>query len=158
MRGTAIAATTLALLLSVPAVASADPVLPQPGTPCSTELSDVMTWLPDDSSALECLSNQWQVVTSPQPPNDRWLSFGPPMTLHGDGLRNPNVASGSWTAVPQDSSSNCRAEQRAVVGPGVVGAPQVAEGAKGQPLSFQVVPQLFSIAMSGYCLWTRSAG
>jgi hypothetical protein len=158
MRGTAMAATTLALLLSAPAVASADPVLPQGGTSCSTDLSDVMTWLPDDNSPLECLNNQWQAVTSPQPPNARWLSFGPPMTLHGDGLRNPNVASGDWTAVPQDSSSNCRAEQRAVVGPGVVGAPQLAESTKGQPLSFQVVPQLFSIQMSGYCLWTRSTG
>src|SRR5260370_35290287 len=149
---------TLALLLSTPAVASADPVLPQSGTPCSSDLSGAMTWLPDEKSPLECLNNQWQAMTSPQPPNDRWLSFGPAMTLHGEGLRNPNVASGTWTAKPQDANSSCRAEQRAVLGPGEVGQSQVAESPKGQPLSFQVVPQLFSIQMSGYCMWTRSAG
>jgi len=147
---------TLTLLLSAPAVASADPEVPQPGTPCASDLTDAMTWPPHDKSPLECLDNQWQAVTTPQPPSDRWLSFGPPMTLHGQGRRNPDVASGAWTATPQDSNSRCRAEQRAVVEPGVIGAPQVAEGPEGQPLSFHVVPQLFSIDMSGYCLWTRA--
>jgi hypothetical protein len=115
-----------------------------------------MTWPPDDRSPLECLNNQWQAVTSPQPPNDRWLSFGPPIKLHGEGLRNPSIKSGDWTATPQDSSSLCRAEQQAVISPGVVGAPQVSEGKPGEPLSFQVVPRLFSIEMSGSCLWTRT--
>jgi hypothetical protein len=156
MRTVAMVAATLALLLSTSAVASADPVMPQPGTPCSSDLSDVMTWLPDANSPLECLNNQWQAVTTPQPPNDRWLSLGPAMTLHGEGMRNPNVMSGGWTATPQDPDSSCRAEQRAVVDAGVVGPPRVAESPQGQPLSFQVVPQLFSIEMSGYCLWTRT--
>jgi hypothetical protein len=149
---------TLALLFSAPAVAFADPEVPQPGTPCASELTGAMTWRPDDRSPLECLNNQWQAVVTPQPPNDRWLSFGPRMTLHGQGLRNPDVASGAWTATPLDSNSRCRAEQRAVVEAGVVGAPQVAEGPEGQSLSFQVVPKLFSIALSGYCLWTRAGG
>jgi hypothetical protein len=78
------------------------------------------------------------------------------MTLHGEGLRNPNVASGAWIATPQDAKSTCRADQRVVVGPGVVGQPQVTESREGQPLSFQVLPRLFSIEMSGYCLWARS--
>jgi hypothetical protein len=149
-------ATLSAALLSPLAVASADPVLPQPGTPCSSDLSDVMTWLPRDSAPLECLNNQWQAVTTPQPPNDRWVGFGPPVRLHGEGLRNPNLASGEWTAIPQNADSQCRAEQQAVVSAGEVGPPQVTESPKGQPLSFQVVPQLFSMELSGYCLWTRS--
>jgi hypothetical protein len=147
---------TLVLLLSAPAVASADPEVPQPGTPCASDLTDAMTWPRDDKSPMECLDNHWQGVTTPQPPNDRWLSFGPPMTLHGEGLRNPNVASGAWIATPQDAKSTCRADQRVVVGPGVVGQPQVTESREGQPLSFQVLPRLFSIEMSGYCLWARS--
>jgi hypothetical protein len=155
VRPTAVAITTLALILWTPGLAWADHEAPQPGTPCSSDLSDTMTWPTDAKSPLECLDNQWQTITSPQPPNDRWLSFGPPIVLHGEGLRNPNVASGNWTAIPQDSNSSCHAEQRAVVAPAVVGSPQVAESPKGQPLSFQVVPQLFSIEMSGYCLWTR---
>jgi hypothetical protein len=156
VRATAVAVTTLALILSTPAVAWAGPDVPQPGTPCSSELSGVMTWPAGDNSPLECLNNQWQAITSPQPPNDRWLSFGPPITLHGQGMRNPNVASGDWTAVPQNANSGCRAEQRAVLEPGVTAPPQVAESPQGQPLSFQVVPRLFSIEMSGYCLWTRT--
>jgi hypothetical protein len=80
------------------------------------------------------------------------------MTLHGQGRRNPDVTSGDWTATPQDSDSSCGAVQRAVVEAGVVGPPQIAEGPDGRPLTFRVVPQLYSIDMSGYCLWTRVAG
>jgi hypothetical protein len=155
VRATATAASILALLLSTPALALADPEAPQPGTPCSPELSDAMTRSPDDREPLECVNNQWLAIPTPQPPNDRWVSFGPPIMLHGEGLRNPDVASGDWTAMPQDANSGCRAVQRAVVEAGVVGPPQVAESTAGQPLTFQVVPQLFSIEMSGYCLWTR---
>ncbi|HEY7054090.1 MAG TPA: hypothetical protein VH496_18450 [Mycobacterium sp.] len=77
------------------------------------------------------------------------------MKLHGQGLRNPNIMSGDWTATPQRTDSRCRAEQLAVVRAGEVGPPMVREGATGQPLSLQVVPNLFSITMSGYCLWTK---
>jgi hypothetical protein len=148
----------LGMLLWTPALASADPVVPQAGTGCSSEQSDTMTWPPGARSPLRCQGDQWQAVTTPQPPNDRWLSFGPPMMLHGEGLRNPDVASGGWTATPQDAEGQCRAVQQAVVSAGEVGPPQVAEGTKGQPLSFRVLPQLFSIEMSGYCLWTRVGG
>jgi hypothetical protein len=119
-------------------------------------MAKVMTWPANATMPLVCHNGQWQAVTSPQPPNDRWLSVGPAMTLHGEGQRNPSVASGDWTAAPQDANSTCRAEQRAVLEPGVTGPPQVTESPKGQPLSFQVVPRLFSIEMSGYCLWTRT--
>ena len=156
MRRIAILGAVLAALLSPPALAAADPQVPQPSTPCSSDLSDAMTRPPDDTSTLVCLNGQWQSLTTPQPPNDRWLSYGPPMTLHGEGLRNPNVASGDWTAVPLDSNGTCRAEQRAVLGPGEVGPPQTSEGQPGQQLSLQFVPQLFSIQLSGYCLWTRA--
>jgi hypothetical protein len=114
-----------------------------------------MTFPAGGTSPLECLDDRWQDVTAPQPPNDRWLSFGPPIALHGEGLRNPDVAAGTWTAVPQDANTSCRAEQRAVVEAGVVGPPQVAESPVSQSLTFRVVAQLFSIEMSGYCLWTR---
>jgi hypothetical protein len=148
-----VAVAVLGVLLWAQPVASAEPVLPQPGTPCSSE--GAMTLLPDAKLPLECLGNQWHAVITPQPPNDRWLSFGQPMKLHGEGLRNPDVASGAWTATPQDAESQCRAEQRAVVSAGEVGPPQISESAGGQQLSFRVLPQLFSIEMSGYCLWTR---
>jgi hypothetical protein len=156
MRSTPIVIALLAAALGAAPAAWADPPVPQSGSPCSPDLADVMTWPPDAKMPLVCLGDQWQAVTTPQPPNDRWLSFGPPMTLHGEGLRNPSVASGNWTATPQDQNSQCRAEQQTVVGPGVVSPPQLAEGKAGQPLSLQLPPRLFSIEMTGYCLWTRT--
>jgi hypothetical protein len=154
----AVAVAMMSAALATAAVASADPPVPQVGTPCAPDLADVMTWPADAKVPLACLGGQWQAVMSPPPPNDRWLSVGPVMTLHGQGLRNPSVTSGEWTAVPQDSTSSCRAEQRAVIDAGVVGPPQVAQGQQSRPLSFSVVPQLYSIEMSGYCLWTRTEG
>jgi hypothetical protein len=146
----------LAAALGSSPVASADPPAPQVGTPCAADLSEVMTWSTDAQMPLVCVEERWQAVTSPQPPNDRWLSFGPTITLHGEGMRNPNVASGEWTAIPQEPGSQCRAEQQTVVSPGVKSAPQVSEGKTGQPLSLQLLPRLFSIELNGYCLWTRT--
>jgi len=148
----------LAVALSTAPVAAADPAVPQAGTSCSSDLANVMTWPPDATMPLVCLDSQWQAVTSPPPPNDRWLSVGPVMPLHGQGQRNPSVASGNWTATPQDSVSRCRAEQVTVVSPGVVSPPQSSEGKPGQPLSLQLPPRLFSVELSGYCLWTRTVG
>ena len=156
MRENAIAIALVSAALVMAPVVSADPAAPQEGMPCPPDMANVMTWPSDAKLPLVCLDNHWQAVTSPQPPNDRWLSFGPTITLHGEGLRNPNLASGNWTAVPQDPNTSCRAEQRAVVEAGVVGSPLVTESPMGQPLTVRVIPQLFSIAMSGYCLWTRT--
>jgi hypothetical protein len=154
-RTVASAVAALALLFSTPAVACADPAVPQPDIPCSPDFSDAMTLLPDEKVPVVCMDGQWQNVTVPQPPSDRWLSYGPDMTLHGEGRRNPSVRSGKWTATPQDSNSQCRAEQSAVVSAGVVGPPQISEGKPGQPLEFQVVPRMFDLQLSGYCLWER---
>jgi hypothetical protein len=154
VRRSAIAAAVLTTALLAAPVAAANPPAPQDGSSCPADLTGVMTWPSDDQMPLECASGQWQTVLSPPPPNDRWLSVGPTMTLHGQGLRNPSVTSGDWVATPLDAGSRCRAEQRAVVEAGVVGPPQTAEGQPGQPVSFHMMPQLFSIEMSGYCLWT----
>jgi hypothetical protein len=157
VRAKAFAIGTLAVALPLAPIASADPVVPQTDAPCSADLSGVMTWPQGAKMPLVCASQQWQDVTTPQPPSDRWLSFGPPMLLHGEGMRNPSVKSGDWTATPQDPNAQCRAEQQAVAGPGVVGPTELTEGKAGQPLEFQMQPRLFSIQMSGYCLWTRAS-
>ncbi|HKP42919.1 hypothetical protein [Mycobacterium sp.] len=146
---------TLAVALPLAPIASADPVVPQEDAPCTADLAGVMTWPQGAKMPLVCANRQWQEVTTPQPPSDRWLSFDPPMLLHGEGMRNPSVKSGDWTATPQDPNAQCRAEQQTVVGPGVLGAPQVAEGKPGQPLEVQLLPRLFSIQLSGYCEWAR---
>ena len=156
MRKTALAIAVLTAALGAVPVASADPPAPQADTPCASALSGVMTWPADALTPLVCVDERWQEVTSPQPPNDRWLSVGPTITLHGEGMRNPNVASGQWIATPQEPGSQCRAEQQTVVSPGVKSAPQLSEGRPGQPLSLQLLPSLFSVELGGYCLWTRT--
>lgn len=150
-----------AAVLSAPTAAYAEPLVPQPDTPCPSNLADTMTWLPEQKINLVCRrqSNdryQWKIVTSDYPSSDRWLTYGPALTLHGEGTRNSNLRSGDWIALPQAPDSQCIAEQIAVVAAGVVSSPQVDAGATGQQLSFRVLPNLFSITMKGYCLWREA--
>ena len=158
MRKTTLAIGVITAALSALPVASAEPPAPQAGTPCTSDLAGVMTWPADVLTPLVCVDGQWQALTAPQPPNDRWLSVGPAITLHGEGMRNPNVASGQWTATPQEPGGQCRAAQQTVVSPGVKSSPQVSEGRPGQQLSLQLLPSLFSVELSGYCVWTRTPG
>lgn len=144
--------TAVAALLVAPS-AAADPVGPQPGTPCS--LDGVSTMPPGESMPLLCDGQRWHAATAPGDPSDRWVSFDAPMALHGQGLRNPNLLGGVWTATPLDPAARCRATQQAVISAGVVGDPVDSEGQPGQPLSLQVSSTLFDITMSGHCLWER---
>ena len=119
-----------------------------------------MTGLPDQKINLVCRQQanenyRWTIVTSDYPSSDRWLTYGPQLTLRGEGTRNYNLRSGDWIALPQDADSQCIEEQIAVVSAGVVSSPQVEAGAAGQQLSFRVLPDLFSIMMKGYCLWRK---
>jgi hypothetical protein len=147
-------------VLCAPTAAHANPVVPQPDTPCSSNLANAMTRLPDQKIILVCQQQanedyQWGIVASDYPSSDRWLTYGPALTLHGEGTRNYNLRSGDWIALPQDPDSQCIEEQIAVVSAGVVSSPQVEAGATGQQLSFRVLPNLFSIMMKGYCLWRK---
>lgn len=146
----------LTAALVSPAIAYADPAAPQPDSPCTADLTGATTMPPGQSLPLLCQGQQWQSVTEPGDPSDRWVSFGPAMALHGGGLRNPNLTSGAWTATPLEPEAQCAATQHAVISAGVVGPAVVTEGKPGQQLSLQVLPSLFDIAMTGHCLWTRT--
>ncbi|HYO02331.1 MAG TPA: hypothetical protein VET27_10830 [Mycobacterium sp.] len=139
--------------------ASADPAAPQPNSPCSANLAGALTQATDSKTFLECGSAagsyRWQPFTGPYPSSDRWLSYGPDLTLHGKGRRNPEILSGDWIAQPQDPLTTCSAEQSAVVSAGEVGPPQTSTGRSGQPLEFVVLPVVFSISLTGNCLWER---
>ena len=156
MRWRLIAAAAAVLVLPPP-VAWADPVVPQPDTPCTTALDGALSWPADAKVPFACAQAGWQPVTDPYPISARWVSTGPAMTLHGQGRPNPNLLSGAWVATPLSPESSCSATQLAVIpGSPTVGVPHVDEGATGQPLSFQVVPILFTIEMRGDCLWQKS--
>jgi len=155
LRWVAAVIVSAAAALTSPVVASADPAVPQPGTPCGPNLIDAMTWLPDAKAPLVCTERGWQPVDTPYPVSDAWVSYGPPMKLHGEGLRNSSIRSGDWTATPLAPDDRCRAEQLPVVPGAGVGKPRIDEAPPGQALSLQVVPLLFSIEMSGNCLWQK---
>ncbi len=154
IRPAALLLTVTALVTAAPAYA--DPAVPQPDSTCAAELDGAATMPPGRNLPLTCRGQRWQPATEPTDPSDRWVSFGPAMALHGDGLRNPNLESGSWTAIPLDPDTTCAATQQTVVSAGVLGSPIIAEGAPGQRLSLQVLPSLFDISMTGHCLWVRS--
>lgn len=156
-----VGAAILALGVSVmcPALAHADAVAPQLGDGCSAELSGAMTLLPDGQTYAICQevvdSAVWASVPTPFDPNNIWFSYGPTITLHGQGMRNPNLLSGQWTAAPQDPESRCRVQQQTVVEAGVLSEPQVSEGQPGKALAMTMQPKLFYAELSGNCLWAR---
>jgi hypothetical protein len=157
LRWKVISLAAMASLLPSAAVAAADPGAPQAGTPCQADLTDAMTVPPETAAPIICTGIQWEPVGTPYPISDRWLSYGPAITLHGEGRRNPNLLSGAWTATPRTGDTTCRAEQYAVI-PGTpqVGPATVDRASPGHPVSFEVVPRLFSIELSGDCLWQRT--
>jgi len=156
LRWSVIGVAAAAALWSPAALATADPAAPQPGTACESGLTDAMTWPSDAKIPLVCDGTRWQSVATPYPTSERWFSYGPAMTLHGEGLRNPSIASGNWIATPLTPETSCHAEQLAVIpGSPTVGAPRNDDGDAGQPLAFAEVPRLFSIEMTGDCLWQR---
>lgn len=156
----AVASTVIAAApVTLPAVAHAEPVVPQPETPCPANLAGALTQLPDLMTFLECrgepgLGHRWRVFDDPYPHRDRWFTYGPVLTLHGEGQRNREIDSGDWIAAPQDPGSRCNAAQVAIVSTGL-SAPQVSTGQPGQPLELSLQPLLFTIELSGYCLWQK---
>lgn len=165
----AVAATAMVVAAAVPLTASAcahaeppaGPVVPQADAPCAQGLAGALTRLSDGTTLLECRGGpggyRWTLFTDPYPASDRWLSYGPVLELHGQGRRNPEIMSGPWIGYPQDPGSRCSAEQAAVVSAGVVGPPQISTGEPGQPLQFEVLPVVFSIKLTGNCLWQQAS-
>ena len=139
-------------------VANAQPIAPAAGSSCPDSVADAFTQLPDGTTFLACQGvpggYRWQPVSAPFEPSDRWLSYGPELTLHGQGRRNPEILSGQWKATPQDAASVCSAEQAPVTDGGVA-PPQTTVGKPGQALDFEVLPVVFSIVLGGDCLWER---
>ena len=137
--------------------AQADPVPPQPDTACAAELDGALTGAAGSDALLQCRDGGWQPYTEVYPASDRWLTTDAPLTLHGQGMRNPEVHAGQWTGTPQDGESACTSTQIDVVAAGELAAPQTLTGDPGRPLEFPVSAKLFSVTLSGFCLWQRSS-
>jgi len=140
-------------------VAVADSSVPTAGAPCSVSLASAYTELPDGRSFLVCQSVPggyvWQPIVAPFNPSDLWFSYGPDMVLHGQGRRNPEVLAGQWVGTPVDAGV-CAVSQVPVTDAGE----GPAEVTRGEPAAAVTVavPVVFSITLSGSCLWHRTAG
>lgn len=157
LRYVVVGALVTAFALSPNAVASADPAAPQADPPCTAETKDALTWPAGATAPSVCDGTTWQPVTDPYPMSDEWASPGPAMTLHGQGRRNPMLESGRWTATPLTPETTCGATQFAVIsGTPTLTPPQTDRGEPGQPLSLEMVPRLFTVELTGNCLWRRS--
>jgi hypothetical protein len=160
MKRMSVGAAVVAIAIAVAAapIAGAAPV-PQPGAPCSQAVAGSMTQLPDFMTFLQCRQqggeSRWQSPDSPYPKSDRWLSYGPALTLHGEGQRNREIDSGGWTGYPQADDSHCEAAQLDNTAAGERTPPQIAVGEAGQPLTLQLLPMLFTVELRGYCLWRK---
>ena len=155
----AVAVSAAATLVASP-LGAAEPAVPQPGAPCSASIAGALTQLPDFMTFLQCENQRggeyrWQTFDSPYPNSDRWLSYGPRLTLHGEGQPNREVDSGDWIAYPQTSDGQCKAAQLDLRGAGERTQPQVSTGEPGQPLKLRVLPLLFTVELSGNCLWQK---
>lgn len=160
-RGRMVCAMTVAAAAVVPVgTAGADVVPPAVGTGCSPALDGAMTLLPDQTTYVTCQKAgaglAWTPVQTPFPPNDTWLSYGPSITLHGQGMRNPNVSAGEWTATPQDADTVCVVTQTDVVEAGVLATPEVSQGEQGKPLTVRMDTKLFYVELAGNCLWVKT--
>jgi len=152
-----VGAAVSAFALTPIAVATADPAAPQANPACTAETKDALTWPVGAEAPLACDGTGWQPVTDPYPISDEWVSPGPAMTLHGQGRRNPMLESGQWTATPLTPETTCAATQFAVIsGTPTLGPPQTDRGEPGRPLTLEMVPRLFTVELSGDCLWQRS--
>ncbi len=151
------------VLVASAATAHAELAYPRLGADCAPDFIGAMTLLPDEVTYAACRdvdgSPVWAAVQTPFEPNDTWISYGPEITVHGQGMRNPNVTSGRWLATPTEPPTDpptvCRAEQETVVEAGVLSEPQVSESDPGSELPVEFLPRLFYLTLSGNCLWTR---
>ncbi|BBZ03916.1 hypothetical protein MCHIJ_33530 [Mycolicibacterium chitae] len=141
---------------------SVPPPLPQVGAACAEHLDGALTELPAPADAppsraknlLECADGSWQTYRNPYPSPQSWLTTGPELVLSG--MRNPEIGSGTWTGTPQFADGQCEAQQVEVVAAGQTSAPQAFTAEPGAPLTVPVSDRLFTLRLSGYCLWQRA--
>jgi hypothetical protein len=148
---TLVAAVATALVTAP--VALADPAT---DTSCTPALAGVMSKKPAADVVMLCKDRMWYPQPADAPPSDRWVSFGPTLTLHGEGLPDPNLVQGSWNAIPLGPWTRCRSVQQTGYAPGAISKPVADQGSPNTPMSFEVEANVVTIQFSGYCLWMRS--
>lgn len=158
MKRMSVGAAVVGIAVGAAPVAGAVPA-PAPGDSCPPAAAGAMTQLPDRMTFLECRNQggelRWQSPDSPYPNSDRWLTYGPRLTLHGEGQRNREIDSGDWVAYPQAADSPCEAAQLDNTAAGERTPPQVSVSEPGEPLTLRLLPMLFTVELRGYCMWQK---
>jgi len=139
------------VLMATAPVAAADPAV---SGPCTAAIEGATTLSAGGGTPEECRGGRWLQVDAPAAASDRWASFDS-LALHGQGMRNPGVLAGQWTATPLSAPTRCRSEQQTVVSPGTLSEPLVNQGPPDAPLTVSVLPTAFYVHFSGNCLWVR---
>lgn len=146
-------------------LASADPGSQEPApapaldASCAENLDGAVTELPGQAedgrrNFIECRSGSWQAFTAEYPSSDRWLSNDTGLELHGQGVRNAEMFAGTWTGTPQTPDTVCATKYSDATG-GKIADPVTATADPGQPVSFEASDWLFSVTLTGDCLWQR---
>jgi hypothetical protein len=141
------------------ATAKAEPAVPQSDSACSARVADAFTQSVDHQTVLRCQDGpagyRWRSVEDPYLSSDRWLTYGPALTLDGEARRNRELDAGDWTGYPLDIGDRCTANQVAVAASGGAATPVMSTGKPDRPLTLRLLPQLLSVELGGYCLWQK---
>ena len=132
--------------------AVADPAI---DTSCTPDLAGVLSKRAASEVIMLCRDGMWWPQPADVPPSDRWVSFGPTLTLRGEALPNPNVVQGTWTARPLGPWTRCRSVQQSGVAASAISPPLADQGPPNSPMSFPIDPNVVTVQFSGYCLWVR---
>lgn len=110
----------------------------------------------DSRRLIVCQSGSWQQFTDLYPSPQRWISSDSALLLHGQGVRNPEFRSGTWTATPLSADAECRVEAVEPMHAGVQPPPQIVAAGAGHSLTFEASTRLATVTLTGNCLWERS--
>lgn len=156
------AAGGIVLARADPGPDQSDVGVPAVGASCSAGLDGAVTALPSQpgdpvnrKNLLRCTAGSWQTDNDEYPSSDRWLVSGPELVLHGQGVRNAEMFAGTWTGIPQTPEAVCTAVVRDATG-GKIADPQTVTAGAGQRATFPASDWLYTVTLSGDCLWERS--
>jgi hypothetical protein len=156
-RGVTVAMATLTMsVMAATGIAGADPGAPQAGAPCwgfedSNALYDAQTSTPQNE-VLICVKtdqgSQWQHLDGFQRPVETWFTYAPETTLSASDI----LPAFSWVSSPVKVESVCTAVQT----PSDGGQSVTHTNNSGRYRDFQLIPNLDTLKLSGFCNWRKA--
>lgn len=130
---------------------------PALAAPCESNLLGAYTIVDAEPHTLYCARGPagqgvWESPPFLQRPFTKWLTVNDVVMMGpASGMEVDIAGSDEWIGLPQDDGA-CTIEQATDLGD------RTADTAPtGQPLSFEVLPNLRMVTLKGHCLWMRVA-